>query len=320
MALRNQGAGTPALSAAVDTPPLVSIVTPSLNQAGFLASAIASVQAQDYPRVEHIVVDGGSTDGTLAVLARHAPSLRWVSEPDAGQSAAINRGFRMAAGQILSWLNADDLLHPGAVRAVVEQFRSDPAAMMVYGQADFVDGSGLPIEPLRRVEPFNLARLVEVHDYIVQPAAFVRREALAAVGYVDETLHWSMDWDLWIRIGQRFPVRYLPVLLATVRLHAQTKTYRAGFSKLREMHRIVRRHSRRRLPPLLLIQGGGTLYRMARRLRGAPGPMRRPPALVRWACRRMERVIETGRFPWERPDPALRRPGRLREVSLAERR
>ena len=143
----------------------------------------------------------------------------------------------MAAGQILSWLNADDVLHPGAVRAVVEEFRSDSEAMMVYGQADFIDATGLPIEPLRHVEPFNLDRLIDVHDYIVQPAAFVRREALAAVGYVDETLHWSMDWDLWIRIGQRFPVRYLPVPLATVRLHAETKTSRAGFSKLREMHR-----------------------------------------------------------------------------------
>jgi hypothetical protein len=156
-----------------------------------------------------------------------------------------------------------------------------------------------------------------VHDYIVQPAAFVRREALATVGDVDETLQWSMDWDLWIRIGRRFPVRYLPVPLATVRLHAQTKTYRAGFAKLREMHRIVRRHSRRRFPPLLLIQGGGTLYRMARRFLGAPDPMRRPPALVRWMCRRMERVIETGRFPWERPDPALQHPGRAPDVSVA---
>jgi len=317
MALRSQGAGL--ASAAIDTHPLVSIVTPSLNQGRFIASAIESVRAQDYPRVEHIVVDGGSTDRTRAVLAGYSPSLRWISEPDAGQSAAINRGFRMAAGQILSWLNADDVLHPGAVRAVVEEFRSDSEAMMVYGQADFIDATGLPIEPLRRVEPFNLGRLIEVHDYIVQPAAFVRREALAAVGYVDETLHWTMDWDLWIRIGQRLPVRYLPVPLATVRLHAETKTSRAGFSKLREMYRIVRRYSRRRFPPLLLIQGGGTLYRMARRLLGAPVPTRQPPALVRWVCRRMDRVIETGRFPWERPDPA-RSPGRLRDVSIAERR
>jgi hypothetical protein len=200
----------------------------------------------------------------------------------------------VGGGQFLSWRNADDVLRPGAVRAVVEQFRSDPAAMMVYGQADFVDGSGLPIEPLRRVEPFNLARLVEVHDYIVQPAAFVRREALAAVGHVDETLHWSMDWDLWIRIGQRFPVRYLPVLLATVRLHAETKTYRAGFSKLREMHRIVRRHSRRRFRPSLIRAGHALSHGAAPT--GAPDPCAgRPPSPVGVAS-----LIETGRFPWER--------------------
>lgn len=318
IALRGQGAGP--VGTAIETHPLVSIVTPSLNQGHFIASALESVRTQDYPRIEHIVVDGGSTDRTLAVLAAQSPPLRWVSQPDPGQSAAINRGFRMAGGQIMSWLNADDMLHPGAVRAVVEAFQADPDAMMVYGQADFTDATGLPVESLRPVEPFNLNRLIDVHAYIVQPAAFVRREALAAVGYVDETLHWSMDWDLWIRIGQRFPVRYMPIPLATVRLHADAKTCRAGVSKLREMHRLVRRHSRRRFPPLLLIQGGGTLYRMARRLVGAPVPMHRPPALVRWVCRRLSRVIETGRFPWERLEPGLRRPGLVGDVSIAERR
>jgi GT2 family glycosyltransferase len=297
--------------------PLVSIVTPSLNRGRFIESAVDSVRTQDYPAIEHIVVDGGSTDGTLAVLARHSSTLRWVSAPDASQSAAINRGFHMASGQILSWLNADDALRPGAVRAVVETLRADAEAMMVYGQGDFVDASGRPIVPLRCVEPFNQARLIEVHNYIVQPAAFVRRQALEAVGYVDETLHWSMDWDLWIRIGRQFPVRYLPVPLATVRLHEETKTSRAGLAKLREMHRIVRRHSRRRFPPVLLIQGGGNLYRMACRLLWPGAPVREPSALARWMCRRMDHILETGRLPWERSDPVLRRAVGLADVSRA---
>jgi glycosyltransferase involved in cell wall biosynthesis len=286
----------------------VSIVTPCLDAGRFIAAAIESVRSQDYPDVEHIVVDGGSTDGTLAVLARYAPGLRWISAPGLEQSAAINRGFRIATGGILSWLNADDMLRPGAVRTVVERFRSDPAAMLVYGEGDFVDACGLPIEPLRSVEPFQLDRLIEVHNYIVQPASFVRREALEAVGYLDETLRFSMDWDLWIRIGRRFPVRRIPVSLATVRLHDGTRTSRAGLAKLREMYRLVRRHSGRRFPPVLAIHGGGTVYRLARRILGRPVPTRRPPLPVRWACRVMARVIETGCFPWERSAARLRRP------------
>jgi glycosyltransferase involved in cell wall biosynthesis len=286
----------------------VSIVTPSLNSGRYIAAAIESVRAQDYPRIEHLVVDGGSVDETHAVLARYSPPLRWVIQPRAGQSAATNHGFHLATGQILSWLNADDALRPGAVRAVVEHFRADPGSMMVYGLGEFVDASGLGIEPLRVVEPFNLARLVEVHNYVVQPAAFLRREALEAVGYLDETLHWSMDWDLWIRIGQRFTPRFLPILLATVRLHHRTKTSRGGLAKLREGWRIVRRHSRRTFPPVLVIQGGGTVYRMARRALGLPALTCRRSFVIRCARRMLGPVMEAGRFPWEREDPALRRP------------
>jgi glycosyltransferase involved in cell wall biosynthesis len=305
--------------APLDAWPLVSIVTPSLNGGRFIEGAIESVRAQDYPRVEHIVVDGGSTDETLAVLARYSPPVRWISDRGTGQSAAINRGFRLASGRILSWLNADDVLHPSAVSAVVERFRGDPARMMVYGTGVFVDHGGQSIEPLRSIEPFHLDRLIEVHNYIVQPATFVRREALETVGYVDETLTWSMDWDLWIRIGRRFPVDFLPRPLATVRLHDDTRTNRAGLAKLRELHRIVRRYSRRRLPPVLVIQGGGNLYRMGRRLLGLPVTSRRPPLVARWGRRATARIFETGGYPWEMPDPGLRRRPPPREPAGAGR-
>jgi glycosyltransferase involved in cell wall biosynthesis len=303
------------VSVATPPLPLVSIVTPSLNQGRFIEATIESVRGQDYPRIEHLVVDGASRDQTLEILARHSPPLRWVSAPDAGQSPAINRGFRMASGEIVSWLNADDLLLPGSVRAVVDAFRSNPGTMMVYGDGRLIDVDGGLLQPFRFTEPFNLRRLIEVHDYILQPAAFVRREALEAVGYLDESLQWSMDWDLWIRIGQRFPVRYLPIPLAEVRIHADTKTSQAGLPKLLEMHRIVRRYSRRRLPPVLLIHGAGTLYRIGCRLLGrTPGQAGSPAggspgSLRRWAHRLMDRIIETGHLPWDRrPEPALRRP------------
>jgi glycosyltransferase involved in cell wall biosynthesis len=290
--------------------PLVSIITPSLNQGRFIEETIESVRGQDYARIEHIVLDAGSRDGTLEVLGRY-PGLRWTSEPDGGQTCAINRGFRLATGEILSWLNADDVLLPGAVTAVVDAFRRDAEAMMVYGDGDLIDEHSRTLQPFRFTEPFNLRRLVEVHDYILQPSAFVRRPALEAVGYLDESLTWAMDWDLWIRIGQRFPVRYLPRRLAQARLHRDTKTNRAGWSKLVEMHRILRRHCRRQLPPVLLVHGGGTLYRMYCGLVGRPPGQPVPVGMlspIAWGYRWMYYLIETGRLPWERaPDPELRR-------------
>jgi hypothetical protein len=171
--------------------------------------------------------------------------------------------------------------------------------MLIYGDGHLVDVAGRSLRRFRFAEPFHLRRLIEVHNYVQQPAAFVRREALEAVGYLDETLQLCMDWDLWIRIGRRFPVRYLPVPLAEVRIHAETKTSRAGLSKIVETLRIVRRYSQRRVPPVLLIYVAGTLYRMVSRGRGRPVPG--------WAYRLVGRIIETGQLPWERhPDPALR--------------
>lgn len=231
-----------------------------------------------------------------------------------GRRRRSTAGFEWPRARSSSWLNADDVLLPGAVRAVVGAFQAVPDAMMVYGDGRLIDEAGRTLAPFRFTEPFNWRRLVEVHDYILQPTAFVRREALEAVGYLDEGLTWAMDWDLWIRIGRRFAVHYLPIPLAEVRIHRDTKTSRAGLSKLVEMHRIVRPHSRRRLPPVLFIHGAGTLYRMACRALGQPPAQAllsrdaHSGTLAAWAHRWMDRVIETGQLPWERtPDPGLRR-------------
>jgi hypothetical protein len=185
--------------------------------------------------------------------------------------------------------------------------------MLVYGHGDLIDGAGRKLWPFRFTEPFNLRRLIEVTDFILQPAAFVRRGAFEAVGYLDEGLHWCMDWDLWIRIGRRFPVCYLPVPLAQVRLHPDTKTNRGGFAKIREMRRVVRRYSRRWLPPVLIIHTGGVLYRRGCRIlgRSPDRPMSDGDALSErpWASRLLDRLLETGRLPWEWTDPGLRRSG-----------
>ena len=291
--------------------PLVSIVTPSLNQGSFIAATIESVLAQDYPRVEYVVVDGGSTDATLSVLERYASRIRWVSGPDAGQSEAINRGFRMTTGQIVSWLNSDDVLLPGAVRTAVDALGEDPGLDLVYGDGRFIDKNGRVLAPFRFTEPFNWRRLVEVHDYILQPTAFFRRTALEAVGHVDETLDWCMDWDLWIRIGRRARVRYVPAEMASVRVHPATKTSRGALRHYREVVRVVRRYTTRRLPPSLVILGFGALYRAACRCLGIPALVTRPTFLewwpLSWAASSCDALIVNGRLPGQRDDPELHR-------------
>lgn len=290
--------------------PLVSIVTPSLNQGRFIEAALQSVRAQDYPRIEHLVLDGGSSDHTLAILGGHGDRIRWVSRPDRGQTNALNHGFRMASGDIVSWLNADDVLLPGAVRVVVEALQANPDVAMVYGTGELMDAAGRPLPPFRLTEPFNLDRLIEVSVFILQPAAFVRRDSLAAVGYLDERLNWCMDWDLWIRIGQRYRVGFLPHTLARVRLHPDSKTSRGGVPRIREMHQVIRRHSRRRLPPILVIHAAGLLYRaLCRRFGITPGgDGGQPLSHAGWIKRRLDHVLDRGQLPWEwRARPHLRR-------------
>jgi glycosyltransferase involved in cell wall biosynthesis len=155
-------------------PPLVSIVTPSLNQGGFIEEAILSVVEQDYPRLEHIVVDGGSVDETLEILRRYT-HLRWVSEPDNGQATAINKGFRMASGAILGWLNADDYLLPGAVAAAV-QVLSETGCALVHGGWRQVRDDGTTIRDVAAV-PFDQLRQLEVANRVCQPGAFFTQEA-----------------------------------------------------------------------------------------------------------------------------------------------
>jgi glycosyltransferase involved in cell wall biosynthesis len=228
--------------------PTVSIVTPSFNQGRFLAAAIDSVLAQDYPAIEYYVVDAGSTDETQEVLGAYGDRIRWISEPDAGQADGIDKGIRSTKGEIVAWLNADDLYLPGAVMAAVAALESDSSTAGVYGNAEFVDFDGRPIGPCTQVEEFDLGRLINVLDFIVQPATFFRRTAYEAVGGLDRSLHYCLDYDLWIRLGQCAPLRYVHDTLAQVRLHPETKTARGGLPRLLEIERMIRRHGRGVLP------------------------------------------------------------------------
>jgi glycosyltransferase involved in cell wall biosynthesis len=228
--------------------PLVSIITPSLNQAAFIGAAIDSVLAQDYPSIEYIVVDGGSTDATLDILRGYGSRIRWISEPDAGQSNAIDKGIRLTRGHVLAWLNADDVYVPGAVARAAQAFTQHPDCALVYGQAQDIDIHGHVIGLSRQIEPWNMRRLLEFGDFIVQPAAFFLRSAYDAVGGLDQSLHYCMDYDLWIKLGQRYSVQYLAQPLAQTRIYDTTKTSSGGLGRLIEIEAMVRRYGRTRLP------------------------------------------------------------------------
>lgn len=206
--------------------PLVSIVTPSFNQGGFIGETIDSVLTQDYPRIEYLIVDGGSTDGTLDILKRYDGRLSWVSEPDRGQSDAINKGWRKSRGDIIAWLNADDLYRPGALRKVVAFFQEHPHIDLVYGDCEYLDEQGADVElpPIQSADRVQL--IISPYSIIAQPATFLRRRVLETVGYLDETLHLVMDLEYWLRVATRHDIAHLPECLAAFRLHGGAKTNR----------------------------------------------------------------------------------------------
>ena len=207
---------------------LVSVITPSLNQGKFIEGTIRSVLEQSYPNLEYIVVDGGSTDETLDILRRYEGKLRWISEKDRGQTDAVNKGFRMARGEILGWMNADDQYVPGAITQAAGCFSADPDVMLAYGAAKDVDGDGNFMQQYP-TEPFDLSRF-PYRCIICQPAAFMRKRLIERVGFLNADLECSMDLDLWIRCGlaqkenPSWKFVYVPEFWAINRFHAESKS------------------------------------------------------------------------------------------------
>lgn len=232
-----------------ETKPLISIVTPSFNQVRFIRQAIESVQTQEYPRVEHIVVDGGSTDGTIEVLEQNSGAITWVSEPDRGQTDAINKGFRMAHGEILTWLNSDDMYLPGTLETIVRVFNEHPDVDLVYGDCDAIDENGAFRYAIHG-RPFDRRVLLDKVNFIEQPATFFRRRALDEVGPLDESLHYTMDFDLWLRMSAGHRALYIPARLAACRKHSEAKTtgkMAPSWESVVEVARLTRRYGARPL-------------------------------------------------------------------------
>jgi glycosyltransferase involved in cell wall biosynthesis len=207
-----------------DSYPLVSIITPSYNQARYLEQTIRSVLDQDYPHLEYLIVDGGSTDGSQEIIHRYADRLAWwVSEPDQGQTDAINKGFGQAKGDVLAWLNSDDTYLPNAVSCAVQYLNSHPNAGMVYGDAHLIDENGAIIGkfPARQTD---YTRLRRGYVHIPQQASFFRTDIWRQVAPLDPSFYFAMDYDLWVRIARVSKLHYCPDTWANFRLHSTGKS------------------------------------------------------------------------------------------------
>lgn len=223
--------------------PMVSIITPSYNQGEFLHDAIESVLGQDYENIEYIVIDGGSSDNSLEILKEYEGRITYVLEPDNGQSNAINKGFRMAKGDIVAWLNSDDVYEPGCISAAVEVFKNHKSASLVYGDGYIINRDGSKNRIFEYTSPFDMWSLINIWDYIMQPTAFFKKGLLERVGMLDERLNWAMDWDLWIKLAHEGEVIYLPRLMACSREYGETKTSTGDELRLREILGLMQKHS-----------------------------------------------------------------------------
>lgn len=212
----------------------ISIVTPSFNQAEFIERTIRSVLDQDAGGraafdLDYAVVDGGSTDGTVDILRRYQGRLSWTSEPDRGQVDAINKGMRAATGDIVGWVNSDDVLWPGALARVAEAFADHPEAEWLHGQCEIIDRFDRPMRRwVRAYKHFrarrhSLANLL-TENYVSQMTAFWRRPVLDEIGYLDDSLRLAFDYDLWLRLARRGPPLYLDDVLAGFRWYETSKS------------------------------------------------------------------------------------------------
>jgi len=213
--------------------PRISIITPSFNQGDFIEQTILSVLSQDYPNLEYLVMDGGSSDTTLNVLEKYSGSVAWMSEPDQGQAHAINKGLRRATGSIVGYLNADDLLLPGTLKKVMDAFINQPKTWWVTGKCRIVDEENNEVRKPITVYKNTLLglhtfSLLLMTNYISQPATFWRREALEAAGYLDESLRYVMDYEYWLRLYSKYPPVFIPEYLAAFKIHRSSKTTSTG--------------------------------------------------------------------------------------------
>lgn len=205
--------------------PKISLVTPSFNQAQYVEETILSVLEQDYPNLEWIIVDGGSTDGSVEIIRKYEKHLTWwVSEKDKGQTDALNKGLRRATGDVFAFLNSDDLYTAGTLQAVGEAFSADLSLTMLLGRCQYISADGTPLQECPFAGDLTLERFVE-ENLVPQPSLFVRMDVCRAVGFFDDRYQYAFDHDYWLRamlLGHR--IRGMDRLFSLYRLHESSKT------------------------------------------------------------------------------------------------
>jgi len=216
----------------------ISVITPSYNQGAFIEKTIQSVLSQQI-EVEYMIFDADSKDNTLGILKKYETYLKWVSEPDDGQSDAVNKGIRSTKGDIIAWINSDDIYLDGALQRVRDFFQRHPSVGVVYGDAWYIDENDNTLEPYH-TEEWNLEHLKET-CFICQPAAFFRRTAVEQAGLLDATLQYCMDYEFWLRLGLRgIQFVHLPKYLAASRLYPDNKTMKQKTFVLAENNRMLK--------------------------------------------------------------------------------
>ena len=219
----------------------VSIVTPSYNQAAYLEATIQSVLSQNYPNLEYIIIDGGSTDGSVEIIKKYHDRLAfWISEADKGQTDAINKGFSRATGEILAWLNSDDTYQPGAVAKAAAALEANRDASMVYGDANFINAEGRVIGRFPAAQT-DYRKLRQGYVHIPQQAAFFRAEYWRQVAPLDDNFFFAMDYDLWVRLSALAPLVYVPDTWANFRMHGDAKSITADDRCWPEMLKVHRK-------------------------------------------------------------------------------
>jgi glycosyltransferase involved in cell wall biosynthesis len=228
--------------------PKISIITPSYNQGQFLEQTIQSVLGQNYPSLEYVVIDGGSTDRTIEILSKYENYLYWISERDRGQSHALNKGLRKTSGEIIGFLNADDLYEPGALWAVGEYFMCHSDSAWLTGKCRIIDQNGRDVRMLISLYKYawlclGISAALFLLNYLSQPATFWTREIVERVGSFDETLCYTMDYDYWLRLRKTYELIFLDRSLACFRIHPASKSGSTTYAQFEEQFKVVQRYT-----------------------------------------------------------------------------
>lgn len=236
--------------------PKISIITPSFNQGEFLGETIQSVLSQNYPNLEYWVIDGGSSDNTIEVLKSFGNKIRWISEDDNGQTEAINKGMKRVTGEIVGYLNSDDLLTPRALSIVASYFQLHPETTWLTGEYTIIDKNGQKIQSfIRSYKAFfrtlQIPWLLSILNYINQPSTFWKRSVFKQVGWFDESLQYCMDYDFWHRLMKLSPPALSNQTLSAFRVHSSSKGGSQYINQFTEEHDVLKRYTHNSLLILL---------------------------------------------------------------------